>query len=97
MKSEQRRARILLLMAGPKFDLEWEFGDRMRAMSEFSCGDLVTMSSASRDVTIGEFVVRSIKVGGKKGLVARIGYLRRCIKVMRSAREGRAAGELIVT
>ena len=96
MKSEQRRARILLLMAGPKFDLEWEFGDRMRAMSEFSCGDLVTMSSASRDVTIGEFVVRSIKVGGKKGLVNRIGYLRRCIKLMRSAREARAAVEMIV-
>ena len=97
MKSEQRRVRLLMLMAGAKYDLEWEFGDRMRGMSEFSCGDVVTMSSASGDVKICEYVVHSVKVGAKKGLIARIGFLRRCIKVMRSARETGAAVEMIVT
>ena len=52
---------VLILMAGPKFDLEWEFGERLRGLSEFSSGYLLTSSSAVRQLTLGDYVVQTTR------------------------------------
>lgn len=83
-------------MAGPKFDLEWEFGDRLRSMSAFCHGMLMTTSSSKRHLEIGRFDVHSMKVGRRKRLWDRVGYLRRCLRILGKARREGNPVEIIV-
>ena len=88
--------RLLLLMAGPKFDLEWEFGERLDAMSAFSCGDVMTTSSKAGELTAGAFTIRSMVVGRRKRLIDRIRYFRACYGLLREARSSGSPVSMIV-
>lgn len=86
-----------MLMAGPKFDLEWEFGSRLKQMSAFSSGDLVTSSSASSVVAIGKYRVHSIDLGKGKSVFSRFRYFRKCWQVASKARADGHPVDVIIT
>ena len=81
MATEVRRPTVLLLMAGPKFDLEWEFGARLTGLSRHCNGFLVTSSSAARELEIGAFRLYSTVHRAQNALAkcrGRIEYISRC-------------------
>lgn len=91
------RPTILLLMVGPKFDLEWEFGGRLEGMSAFSCGYLLTTSSAEHCIRIGRYDVLSTVFDSGSVARSRLRYLRRCIATLRKARLCGKPVDMIVT
>ena len=92
--------RVLILMAGPKFDLEWEFGCRLSGLSRFSEGYLIVPSTYASVIELERFHVLVTAFDRNRpfnSLRSRIAFIHRCFSVMRAAkREGRPI-ELIVT
>lgn len=92
--------RVLILMAGPKFDLEWEFGCRLSGLSEFSEGYLLVTGAEACVLDIERYrvVATLFKKGGLLvSLRTRLGYIWQCLRTMRAARrEGRPI-DLVVT
>ena len=89
-----------MLMAGPKFDLEWEFGCRLSGLSEFSEGYLLVTSSEARVLDIDRYrvVATLFKKGGLLvSLRSRLAYIWQCARVMRAAKREGHPIELVVT
>jgi glycosyltransferase involved in cell wall biosynthesis len=80
-------------MAGPKFDLEWEFGVRLAGLSSFAEGYLVTSGWAAEGLYVGDYEIISTSYLSDSVLErvrARCRYAARCLAVLRAARrEGR--------
>lgn len=92
-----RKPVFLLLMAGPKFDLEWEFGQRLRGMSRFSSGYLVTTSSADRLLEVGDYQIAAIDLKAATTLLSRLRYVYMCARTLRQARKSGKPVDAIVT
>lgn len=91
---------VLILMAGPKFDLEWEFGARLEGISKCSRGYLLTSSFTPASLRLGDYdVVATASNPGSPGnwLFSRCAYFFRCVSTMRRARRSGRPVELVVT
>ena len=87
-------------MAGPKFDLEWEFGTRLTGMSAFASGYLVVSSSSARHIQIDDFEVFSNVFSlyrERNTIAARLAFLRNAVGILRKSRKERQPIDLIVT
>jgi len=87
-------------MAGPKFDLAWEFGARLEGMSRFSAGYLITSSWSQLPLKIGEYQVLTTvypEGGFASRIRARLAYFSQCVRTMRSARSAGRPIELVMT
>lgn len=91
---------VLILMAGPKFDLEWEFGVRLEGLSKFSAGYLITSSWSQVPLKIGDYEIVTTRYPLESlasRFYARLAYVWQCLRTMRSAyRSGRPI-DLVIT
>ena len=87
-------------MAGPKFDLEWEFGARLTGLSRHCNGFLVTSSSAARELEIGAFRLYSTVHRARSALAkirGRIEYISRCLSLARKIRRSGNRIDVVVS
>jgi glycosyltransferase involved in cell wall biosynthesis len=96
--SEKRS--VLILMAGPKFDLEWEFGVRLRGLSKFSVGYLITSSWSQAPLRVGDYEVITTRYPLESFVsrfCARVAYVWQCVRTMRSASRSARPVQLVIT
>jgi glycosyltransferase involved in cell wall biosynthesis len=87
-------------MAGPKFDLEWEFGARLAGLSTFSEGYLLTSGWESKGARIGAYeVVTTLYEADTlwQRTRTRLRYVARCVALLRGARRAGRPVDVVFT
>ena len=83
--------RILVMMPGPKFDLEWEFGTRLGGLSRFSSGYVLVTGQPARTLSIGGYEVVATFFWPENALSilrSRLAFGWQCVKTVLRAKRG---------
>jgi glycosyltransferase involved in cell wall biosynthesis len=91
--------RVLVLMPGPKFDLEWEFGTRLAGLSRFSSGYVVVTGQPAQKLAIGAYEIVATHFWPESALSllrSRLAFVMECLRtVSRAKRRGRGVQLLV--
>lgn len=88
---------VLILHPGPIYDLEEYWGRRLRVMSEYTAGSVITRGEAPQEVAFGNYAVTAIRHRPRLELVASAQFL---FAALMAARRRSTAGspiDLVVT